>query len=72
MNVDKSWLLLYELQLSLSVFLLQISVELTKVLLHLTDNFSLPDFRKNRFNSLVALTVTCPQPVSIGATWRSG
>ena len=46
------------------VFVLQISAEFAKVLLHLTEGFSLPSFRGQRFNSLVALAVCAPKPVS--------
>ncbi|XP_060555016.1 telomere length regulation protein TEL2 homolog isoform X2 [Ruditapes philippinarum] len=44
--------------------LAQISVEFTKVLLHLTESYSLPNFRSQRFNALVALAVTCPKQVA--------
>ncbi|XP_052264514.1 telomere length regulation protein TEL2 homolog isoform X2 [Dreissena polymorpha] len=44
--------------------LTEISAEFSKVLLHLTDEYSLPDFRKNRFNSLVALAVMAPKQVA--------
>ena len=45
-------------------FSLQVAAEFAKVLLHLTEGFSLPSFRGQRFNSLVALTVCAPKPVS--------
>lgn len=42
----------------------EISAEFAKVLLHLTESFSLPNFRSQRFDALVALAVTCPKEVA--------
>lgn len=42
----------------------EISAEFAKVLLHLTESFSLPNFRGQRFDALVALTVICPKQVA--------
>lgn len=44
--------------------LYEVAAEFAKVLLHLTEGFSLPSFRGQRFNSLVALTVCAPKPVT--------
>ena len=48
----------------------QIAAEFAKVLLHLTEGFSLPSFRGQRFNSLVALAVCAPKPVSISQDYK--
>lgn len=53
------------LKLILPIVVFQISAEFAKVLLHLTESYSLPNFRSQRFNALVALAVTCPRPVSV-------
>ncbi|WAQ97137.1 TELO2-like protein [Mya arenaria] len=42
----------------------EVSVEFTKVLVHLADEYSLPDFRTIRFSTLVALAVTAPEQVA--------
>ncbi|XP_053386091.1 telomere length regulation protein TEL2 homolog [Mercenaria mercenaria] len=44
--------------------LAEISAEFAKVLLHLTESYSLPYFRSQRFSVLVALAVTCPKQVA--------
>lgn len=42
----------------------QVCVELTKVLLHLNDSFSLDDFLLHRHQTMVALTVSCPDQIA--------
>lgn len=44
--------------------LMEISAEFAKVLLHLSESYSLPNFHAQRFNALVALAVTCPKQVA--------
>ncbi|KAL4239491.1 TEL2 [Mactra antiquata] len=41
-----------------------IGAEFTKILLHLSNTFSLPNFRSQRLGALVALAVTCPKEVA--------
>lgn len=44
--------------------LLQVAAELTKILLHLSDSFALPNFSSLRLKSLVAVAVLCPRQVA--------
>ena len=39
----------------------EVAVELTKVLLHLSDTYSLSDFTRLRHRAMVALAVCCPE-----------
>jgi len=40
-----------------------VCVELTKILLHLSDTFALENFATSRHRAMVALAVLCPQQV---------
>ena len=42
----------------------QVCVELVKVLLHMSDSYSITDFTFLRHRAMVALTVSCPCPIA--------
>ncbi|XP_063901002.1 telomere length regulation protein TEL2 homolog isoform X2 [Zophobas morio] len=44
--------------------LIEVSVELAKILLHLQDDYSIENFTEMRIKSMVALTVFCPEKVA--------